>query len=267
MTKKLQNHCPKDSDPYRPGLSKEEKARNHRKAQNTYYASNPRAREKHRQRMAASRETKKALRRRLDEPYVQRRLSTPSWANPENPLRSEMCTQPVADRDSVYSAASRASILIREGIAVNALVTLSQPQHIAEEWPRPASDSILERAMGLTSSSVSPPASLRPAARNAADAGAVGAGTAVREAMEAVAKLNEVHPLWRVWPNNSHRDYYRTFWTRDDHGLFLGQFLGLDTYVAVRRWRLHTYNCTTYDEMGEPLESHSRFHSRWPTGI
>ncbi|KAJ7018755.1 hypothetical protein C8F04DRAFT_1277221 [Mycena alexandri] len=268
MTKKSRKHCPKDSDTYRPGLSKEEKARNHRKAQNTYYASKPGAREKHRQRMAASREKTKALRRRLDEVYIPRRLSTPSWGNLELPSRSEMRTDAVADRQTIYSAASRQSIAVGERIAVDALVTLREPQRIAEEWPRPPSDSILERAMLLTSSSASPPASLRPEARNAADAGAGEAGAAVRQGLEAVARLNKDHPMpQRAWANPSQRDYFRTFWTRDDHALFLGQFLRLDTYVAVRRWRLHTYNCTTYDEMAEPLESHSTFHSRWPTGI
>ncbi|KAJ7026991.1 hypothetical protein C8F04DRAFT_1190086 [Mycena alexandri] len=242
-------------------LSRAEKARNHRKAQRSYIERNPLARKKHRVRMAASREEKKALKRRWDKPRVQRRLSTPSWADPGLPSRSEMRTEPVADRATVYSRNSR------ERIAIDALVTLRQPQHIAEEWPRPASDSILERAMLLTSSGGSPPASLRPAATNAADAGAVGTGVAVREALQAVASLNQDHPLWRVWPNASHRDYYRTFWTRDDHRLFLGRFLSLERYVAVRRWRLHTYNCTTYDEFGESLESPSTFHSYWPAGI
>ncbi|KAJ7029623.1 hypothetical protein C8F04DRAFT_1264703 [Mycena alexandri] len=264
MTKKSRKLRPNDSDNYRPSLSKEEKARNHRKAQKSYieWDRNPLAREKHRARMAASREAKKALKRRWDKP-IRQRLSTPSWANPELPPRSEMRTEPLADCNTIYSAKAR------ERIAVDALVTLSQPQNIAEEWPRPPSDSVLERAMQLTSSSTSSaPASLQPAASNGADAGAVDAGAAVREAMDAVARLNEDHPLRRrAWANASSRDYYRTFWARDDHHLFLGQLLSLDTYVAVRRWRLHTYNCTTYDELGEPLESHSAFHSRWPMGI
>ncbi|KAJ7705808.1 hypothetical protein B0H16DRAFT_1747061 [Mycena metata] len=265
MTKKSRKHPPQNSDTYRPGLSKEEKARNHRKAQKAYYASNPVAREKHRQRMAASREAKK---HRWDEPRIQRRLSTPSWADPGLPARSDMRTEPHAECDTVYSATCAQEIAIGERIAIDALVTLSQPQHVAEEWPRPPSDSILERAMQLTSSSsASPPASLRPAAGNAADAGAGNAGIAVREALESVAELNKDHPLSLRWPNASHRQYYRTFWTRDDHDLFLGRFLSLDTYVAVRRWRLHTHNCTTYDELGEPLESHSIFYSRWPIGV
>ncbi|KAJ7769481.1 hypothetical protein B0H16DRAFT_1715935 [Mycena metata] len=246
MTKKSRKRPPKDSDTYRPGLNKEEKARNHRQAQKAYYASNPMARENHRARAAASRQKKKALARLADELYIQRRLLTPSWANIELPTRSEMHTEPVADCHTVYSAASRQSIAAGERIAIDALVTLRQPQHIAEEWPRPASDSILERAMGLTSSRASsPPASLRPAARNAADAGAGEAGAAVRQALEAVARLNRDHPLRRSWANASAHDYYRTFWTRDDHRKFLGQFLPLDAYVGVRRWRIHTYNCTT----------------------
>ncbi|KAJ7770722.1 hypothetical protein B0H16DRAFT_1715375 [Mycena metata] len=267
MTKKSRKRPPKASDTYRPGLSKEEKARNHRNAQKAYYASNPVARENHRQRMAVSRENKKALARLQDEPYIQRRLSTPSWANPELPPRSEMRTEPGADCDTIYSAASRQSIAVGERIAIDALVTLREPQQMAEEWPRPASDSILERAMGLTSSASSLPASLRPAARNAADAGAGEAGAAVRQRLEAVAKLNRDHPMQRGWANASERDYYRTFWTRDDYRTFLGHFLPLDAYVAVRRWRIHTHNCTTYDEFGEPLESHHTFHSRWPAGI
>ncbi|KAJ7017800.1 hypothetical protein C8F04DRAFT_1261353 [Mycena alexandri] len=269
MLKKSRKSRPKDSDTYRPGLSKEEKARNHRKAQKSYIERNPLAREAHRARMAASREAKKARKRRWDEPRVQTRLATPSWADLELPARSEMRTAPVADRHTVYSARSREGIAIEERIAVDALVTLSQPQHIAEEWARPPSDSILERAMGLTSSSASsPPASLRPAARNAANAGAADAGATVRDALDAVARVNEDHPLPRQpWPNAACREYYRAFWIRDDHRRFLGEFLSLDTYVAVRRWRLHTYNSITYDEFAEPLESHSAFHSRWPVGI
>ncbi|KAJ7030782.1 hypothetical protein C8F04DRAFT_1186438 [Mycena alexandri] len=288
MTQKSRKHPPNDSDTYRPGsftllcphitltnldisLSKEEKARKHRKAQKAYYASlgidsNPMARAKHRVRVAASR--KKALARLRDEQYVPCRLSTPSWGNLELPPRSEMRTEPAADRHTMYSAVARQSTAVGERIAIDALVTLRQPQHIGEEWPRPPSDSILERAMLLTSSSLaSAPASLRPAAGNAVDAGAGNAGVAVREALERVARVNKDHPLALRWPNNLHRDYYRTFWTRDDHRLFLGRFLSLETYVAVRRWRLHVYNCMTYDASGQPLESYGTFHSRWPTGV
>ncbi|KAJ7701072.1 hypothetical protein B0H16DRAFT_1748815 [Mycena metata] len=207
MTKKSRKHRPQNSDTYRPGLSKEEKARNHQKAQKAYYASNPVAREKHRQRMAASREAKK---HRWDEPRIQRRLLTPSWADPGLPARSDMRTEPHTECDTVYSATCAQEIAIGERIAIDALVTLSQPQHVAEEWPRPPSDSILERAMQLTSSSsASPPASLRPAAGNAADAGAGNAGIAVREPLESVAELNKDHPLSLRWPNASHHQYYR----------------------------------------------------------
>ncbi|KAJ7016315.1 hypothetical protein C8F04DRAFT_1202640 [Mycena alexandri] len=228
MTKKSRNHCLKDSDPYFPGsiaflLSKEEKARNHRKAQKTYYERYEwpvtpwRERDTGRGWQQAGK-GKKTPAPVQDEPYVPTRLSTPSWANLELPPRSEMRTEPVADCHTVYSAVSRGSIGCGEKIAIDALVTLSQPQHVAEEWPRPASDSILERAMGLTSSSAcSPPASLRPAARNVANAGAGEAGAAVLQALEAVATLNKRHPMRSTWANLSERDYFRTFWTRDDH--------------------------------------------------
>ncbi|KAJ7725472.1 hypothetical protein B0H16DRAFT_1781961 [Mycena metata] len=270
MTKKTRKRPPKDSDTYSPGLSKEDKARNHRQAQKSYYERNPLAREKHRAKMAANRKATKELKRRAAKGYIRRRLSTPSWGNLELPPRTEMRTEPRAECNTIYSARSRERIAVEEGIAIDALValSLSRTHHVAEEWPRPGSDSIMERAMALTSSSpTSPPASLQPAAGNAANAGAENAGQAVREALDAVAELNQDHPLERGWRRRSSSDYYRTFWTRGDHHRFLGDFLSLDSYVAVRRWRLHTFNCTTYDETGEPLESHNTFYSRWPTGI
>ncbi|KAJ7715457.1 hypothetical protein B0H16DRAFT_1805288 [Mycena metata] len=194
MTKKLRKGCPKDSDTYHPGTKRlriTDRLKN-RIMRGMYNRgtvsfdltgvglfSNTLAREKHRVRMAKSRKATKDLKRSVAKGYIQRRLSTPSWGNLELAPRSEMHTEPRADCNTIYLARSQERLAVEETIAIDALVALSlnRTQHVAQEWIRPASDSVMERAMALTSSSpMSPPASLRPAAGNAANAGAENAG-------------------------------------------------------------------------------------------